>query len=378
MSDEILNVAFRLAKLEQWAADKHAFTEYQEHRLRQIESLKMSDSMKDKLAAQVSAENQFVNLIVVREPLDLFSLDWNKYPYQEVRAILQRQYATLTKEQKQLWSNNLRFLWTPSLRDLDKKIANVREYRKLGQRRNFLLGGPSGSGKTTFLNWLVLKNKGRVEAERNCLPILKADAPSGRWAPRALWQRMLFQYGATFTGGMNEEDLLMRLDRFVGSCGTELIIIDEIEQIKHDDIRRRVMDFSNRHPTIPIVCAACQPENWLVGDDEVRSRWNDQFDLPIYTGVQLENLLRLMELLLPFPEPSALSERDLINKNGEHEPGPLQVIEELTRGKLGDIKDLIHNATLKAINAEAPKLTVKQLKREWRAMTSNPAHLPQK
>src|SRR5437667_11879678 len=39
---------------------------------------------------------------------------------------------------------------TADLRKLDDKIAKVRNYRSLGQTRNFLLGGESGMGKTTY------------------------------------------------------------------------------------------------------------------------------------------------------------------------------------------------------------------------------------
>jgi hypothetical protein len=67
-----------------------------------------------------------------------------------VRSQFAQQFAGLTREERLLWLNSFLFFMTADLRKLDNKIEKVRNYRSLGQTRNFLLGGESGMGKTTY------------------------------------------------------------------------------------------------------------------------------------------------------------------------------------------------------------------------------------
>ena len=223
----------------------------------------------------------------------------------------------LSKKDKLLWLDNFIFLMTPDLWELHEKVKYVLGFQSLGQQRNFLLGGLSGMGKTTYLNWLAALHLPVVEESRNYVPVIKVDAPVSNKTPRALLQRMILECGLTYLQGDTEEDLNQKLYLYFQQCGVELILIDEVEHISHPDMRRRVLDLSNRL-RVPIICASCNPTTWVMGDDEVAGRWNDYFELPQYTGERLSSLLASIELLLPFTQPSHLA---LHHLEGEEVPG---------------------------------------------------------
>jgi hypothetical protein len=50
-----------------------------------------------------------------------------------------------------------------------KITKKVRNYRSLGQTRNFLLGGESGMGKTTYQEWRQGQKKSREQEEEEHL-----------------------------------------------------------------------------------------------------------------------------------------------------------------------------------------------------------------
>ena len=151
----------------------------------------------------------------------------------------------------------------------------------------------------------------------------------------------------------------------VASTGVVLIIIDEVEQISHPEMKRRVLDLSNRTQGVPFICASCNPWTWVMGDEEVAGRWNDYFELPQYTGDRLSNLLASLELLLPFTEPSNLALPVIKDKSKEVD-GPAKFIELVTGGILRDIMILIRDASRRAIQADLPCLTPELLEKTWK------------
>ncbi len=223
---------------------------------------------------------------LIREPLEIS----NKVEggYKTIRQNLKEQFVGLSPEDKLLWLDNFIFLMTPDLWDLHEKVKYVLGYRSLGQQRNFLLGALSGMGKTTYLNWLAAMHLPQVEESRNYVRIIRVDAPVSNKTPRALLQRMILECGLTYLQGDTEEDLNQKLSLYFLQCGVELILIDEVEHISHPDMRRRVLDLSNRLK-VPIICASCNPLTWVTGDEEVAGRWNDFFELPQYTGERLSS-----------------------------------------------------------------------------------------
>jgi hypothetical protein len=281
----------------------------------------------------------------------------------------------LTKDEKLLWLQNFLFIMTPDLRRLNDKIAQVRAYRAFGQQRNFLLGGASGMGKTTYLDWYTATYLPTIEAERNVVPIIKIDAPVSNHTPKPLLQRIILECGMNYTRSDNEEDLLMKMTLYFHTCGTELLIVDEVEHIQHPRIRRRLLEISNLTTCLPMICASCHPTNWVQGDAEVAGRWNDYFELKPYQGERLRQLLAFLELLLPFPNPSHLALYQMPDENGKDTVnGPARLIEAWTGGVLRDIMILIHDASQRAIQQERSHLSPTFLEQVWRDVQTRPVN----
>jgi hypothetical protein len=366
--DRTLDVAERLAQLRDW---QHTWDHERMTLDRQLRLLDPNDRFDIQRGQQLTRLQQRLRMKLVQAPLEIAPDVINQTGYDVLRHDLVRQFAPLSQEERLLWLQNFLFIMTPELRQLNDKIAQVRAFRSLGQRRNFLLGGPSGMGKTTYLDWYTANYLPTVLPDRNHVPVIKIDAPVSNQTPKPLFQRIILECGLSYLRSDNEEDLLMKLALYLQTCGTELLIVDEVEHIKRPTIKRRLLEVSNLAPGLPVLCASCHPTTWVEGDAEVAGRWNDYFELHQYTGERLRQLLAYLELLLPFPEPSALAVYSFGGSKRNATAGPAQLIEQWTGGILRDIMILVIDASTRAIQQRLPKLTPLLLEATWKAIQTH-------
>jgi len=188
-----------------------------------------------------------------------------------------------------------------------------------------------------------------------------------KYTPRPLFQRMIMECGHSYLKSNNEEELLLKLSLYFQQCRVELLIVDEVEHISRHDVRRRLLEVSNLTPGLPIICASCHPFKWVEGDLEIAGRWNDYFELQQYTGRRLSQLLAFIELLLPFPQASALASTELQTgpKRRDRTDGLARLIERWTGGVLRDIMILILDASARAIKQGLPNLSPDLLRTTW-------------
>ncbi len=358
--DEKFDVRQHLVQVSKWKDEWQCEDDRLKARLRKLSPKKRLDIQR---GDQIGIFRKRLKMRLIREPLEIAAEP--KIGYKDIRQNLVEQFTSLPKEMKLLWLDNFIFIMTPDLWELHEKVKDVLDYQSLGQQRNFLLGAPSGMGKSTYLNWLSALHLPVVEESRNFVPVIKIDAPVSNKTPRALLQRLILECGLTYLQGDTEEDLNQKLGLYFQQCGVVLIIIDEVEHISHPEMKRRVLDLSNRTQGVPFICASCKPTTWVVGDEEVAGRWNDFFELPPYTGGRLSTLLASLELLLPFTQPSNLALPVIKDKSGEVD-GPAKFIELMTGGILRDIMILIRDASRRAIEADLPCLTPELLQQTWK------------
>ncbi|HLV97243.1 MAG TPA: TniB family NTP-binding protein [Ktedonobacterales bacterium] len=325
-------------------------------------------------AAEISRLRRRLELQQVRIPFEIPVETIKEMGYAALHRDLVTQYTQLTKADRLLWLNNLLFLLTPELRELKDKIARVRGWRSGGQQRNFLLGGDTGTGKTTFLDWFDSHFIPEVERERNHVPIIHIDAPEGT-SPRFLLQRIIRGCGMNYLERDNEETLLMKVVYFFQRCGVELLIVDEVEHIKAHSVRRRLLEVSNLTLHIPIICASCEPHLWIEGDSEIAGRWNDYVRLHPYTGIRFQQLLSLINLLLPFPQSSFIlpSARNQGSSDKEGNIKKTAFLEEVTKGLLRDLMPLLIEASKEAIQRDLPCLDLELLELTWKKIRTKEA-----
>jgi hypothetical protein len=361
--DHTLNVAARLTQLQEWQQKWQREHAQLDGRLRQMDLNEYFDIQR---GAQFTRLQQRLRMKLVQAPLEITPDIVKQVGYDTLRHHLVQQFASLSQAERLLWLQNFLFILTPDLRLLNDKIAQVRAYRSLGQRRNFLLGGPSGMGKSTYLDWYTANHMPTVQPDRNHVPVIKIDAPVSNHTPKPLFQRIILECGMSYLRSDNEENLLMKMALFFQTCGTELLIVDEVEHIHTPKLKRRLLEVSNLVPNLPIICASCHPTTWVEGDAEVAGRWNDFFELRQYTGDRLRQLLAYLELLLPFPEPSALAVYTVGRDKRRQADGPARLIERWTGGILRDIMILVMDASTRAIQQRLPKLTPSLLEATWK------------
>jgi Bacterial TniB protein len=356
--DPSLDVNLRLANLRMWQAEwQHVDRQLEE----QVSLLDGNNVLELQQSVQISNTRRRMAMTLVQQPLSIPERVLKHLGVRAIRDLFAQQFASRTCEERLLWLNSFLFFMTADLRKLDDKIAKVRNYRSLGQTRNFLLGGETGMGKTTYLDWLLFNHLPAVEQERNRVPIIGIEAPVSQNTARPLLWRMLLECGRTYVKNDNEEILLMKLVLYFQQCGVELIVIDEVQHIKRPELKRRVLEISNMTRGIPMICAATHPITWTEGDAEIKGRWNDVFQLTQYTGTRLDSLLATLELFLPFSQDSSLSMREV-----EGSPGPATLIEQWTGGILRDIMILIRDACRRAIEENRSCLELPILEAAWR------------
>jgi hypothetical protein len=357
-----MNVNQRLDDLRIWATD----WETEDDRLRQqIESLNPNFRADVLLGSQISSIRRHLACRIVRQPIYLDPAHVRGVGLAVLRQHMASQYACLSPKDRQMWLTNLFFLLTPTLQALIEKLDTIRLYRSLGQARCLLLGGVSGTGKSSFLSWYAANHLPKVQSTRNYVPVIKIDAPVSNRSPKPLFQRMILACGATIMRG-DEEHYLQLLELFFQQCGVELLIVDEIEHMTQQHIRRRLLELSNL-TGVPIICASCNPIAWTAGDTEVQGRWNDYFELSQFTGPRLDAFLTLLELLLPFDQDSHLGVRAITDTQSQTQvTGPAHYIEQWTDGILREIMVLVMDASFKAVVSGQPCLTVDILSQAWR------------
>lgn len=358
--DEQFDIRLRLEQMDAWKNEWLDEDKKLNARLRNLSPNKRLDIQR---GDQIGILRKRLRIRLMREPLEISAKVKNNY--KDILKNLREQFVSLPKEDRLRWLDNFIFMMTPDLWELHEKVKTVLDYQSLGQQRNFLLGAPSGMGKSTYLNWLSALNLAVVEESRNFVPVIKVDAPVSNKTPRALLQRLILECGLTYLQGDTEEELNQKLALYFQQCGVELIIIDEVEHISHPEMRRRVLDLSNRTQGVPFICASCNPMTWVMGDEEVAGRWNDFFELPQYTGERLSSLLASIELLLPFTQPSHLALHTLKEKSSVVD-GPAKFVELATAGILRDIMILIRDASRIAIENDLPCLTPDLLSKTWK------------
>src|SRR5712691_6111213 len=134
--DTSLDVRKRLTQLRAWQTEWYQIDRSLEEQLAQFDDTKLHELQQ---SSHVSNLRRRMEMTLIKEPLTIPESVLKNLGVRGIREQFARQFVGLTKEERLLWLNSFLFFMTADLRQLDSKITNVRNYRSLGQRRNFLL-----------------------------------------------------------------------------------------------------------------------------------------------------------------------------------------------------------------------------------------------
>jgi energy-coupling factor transporter ATP-binding protein EcfA2 len=361
--DKDFDVRARLANLEDWATRWQAKKQALDALLLPLNTNHTADG---EYAHQLASVRRREHMILVKRPLELSkdlleveSDDEKESAYEILRKHLAREFGKLSKKERVQWLTNFMLLLTPDMRAVMAKIQKTRSHDAFGQGRCFMLAAPSGMGKSTLLNYVVLLSRPGEANGYNRVPIAMIDAPVTNHTAKAIFRRLISEYGTVALKKFDEEDLINALCILIPRCKTELIIVDEVQHLRTHVIRRRLLEISNITTNVPILISSVNPERFADDDSEIAGRWSDIIRLKPYVGDQLADLLNFIELILPFPTDSNLM--DTVLPGGEE--GPATFIEKHTSGVLKRIMVLLVDAMAIAIEAGAANLSLDYIKR---------------
>lgn len=186
-----------------------------------------------------------------------------------------------------------------------------------------LLVGPTGAGKTTLTDSYARQFAPTVTETGLIMPVLKATIPSPATVKNlviALLAALGDPRASSGTiGGMTE-----RLKKFIGECGVELLILDELQHFVDQESQKVLLTVSNWLKTLiketKVACVLVGLEGEaeqvvdanpqlarLFGDPRSLApfRWDET--LPA-TTTEFRTFLMQLERLLPLREPSHLSD----------------------------------------------------------------------
>lgn len=222
---------------------------------------------------------------------------------------------------------------------------------------NLLLIGDSNNGKTTIINRFYEKFGENYEVdEKLVIPIIKIQAPPTA-NEKDLYIAILEAFKLPYKPTDSTSKLRYQTVNAFRHTYVKLLIIDEVHSMLTGTARQQraimnVIKFLCNELLMPIMlCGTKDAVRILHTDPQHASRF-DVAELPLWSNnKEFKRLVGSFEKVLPLKKPSKLTAPEKVN-----------LIYSISTGNLGDVKRLINDCAISAIESGEEEITVENIK----------------
>lgn len=222
-----------------------------------------------------------------------------------------------------------------------------------------LIVGPAFSGKTSIAERFLKLHPPDLnpENETTVAPVIMVEAP-----PKPdlsdFYSRILDSLAAKYKPTSSAHEKYSQVKRMFRELGVKVLLVDEIQHLiagslnRQREFRNALKSLSNETKVSLVVLGVEEARNAIYQDDQFSSRFIP-YELPIIQNDEsFAKLLRTLEIRTPLLNPSNLGSPDMCN-----------IIYAKSESNLGDIFDLIKEASVAAIRTGTECITPQLLDR---------------
>ncbi|GLX70801.1 TniB family NTP-binding protein [Paenibacillus glycanilyticus] len=193
--------------------------------------------------------------------------------------------------------------------------------------------GDSGTGKTTVLEYYRDKFPRRKEEERDIIPVLLVELPSGA-KPKDVASKILFSMKDPLFDIGTEKTMKARIFHLVEKCDVKLLVLDEFQHVNDSENKRvksNVADWIKglvNEIKIPVILSGIPTaESLLKINEQLDTRFTNRQRFSTFSyDKSFRGFLKTVDEKLPFPVRSQLASPELSQKLFYASAGNLRVL----------------------------------------------------
>lgn len=242
-----------------------------------------------------------------------------------------------------------------SLTIMQKLLSKSKQHRM----PNLMIIGDSNNGKTTLINRFYEKfgEEGVNDFKESVVPIVLIQAPPVP-SEKELYISLLEKLALPYRYTDSTAKLRYQVVHAFQCCNVQVLIIDEIHSLLTGTPRQQrqimnVIKYLCNELKLPIIVAGT--------NDAIRILHTDPQHISRFDVIELENwnnneefrrLVGSFELLMPLRKPSKL-----------FHPDKTRLIHSISEGKIGNVRRLVSECAIEAIETGAEEITEEALKK---------------
>lgn len=281
-------------------------------------------------------------------------LNQSSYPHlhANAKAFMEKPEADRVK-----YIQSPRWIGYPHAKQILGKLNTLLNTPRKHRMPNALVVGDSNAGKTMLAERFHQLNPAyeREDSEGVVIPVLYIQAPAVPSESR-LYSNILERLFAPYYPSYSAEKKYYQVLELMKYCNVKMLMIDEIHSILAGNTEKQRIFLSvlrnlGNELKIPIVAFGTKDALRAVSTDPQLENRFRYYMLPRWEyGTDYRRLLASFECMLPLAEPSNLSAREIALK-----------LLTMSDGLLGELSDLLSEASIEAIISGQEKVTIELL-----------------